>query len=179
MGNAFQDQFLKAGLVDAKQVKKAQHDKRKNKAKNRDKQAAEDEAKLKTQQALAEKAERDRELNEKRKEEQAKREIAAQIKQLIDTHRQARDDGDIAFNFVDDSKVKRIFVTQAQHDQLSRGALAIARHAGDYHIVAADIADKIRQRDESCIITISSGAEKQSDEDDPYADYKVPDDLMW
>ena len=38
--------------------------------------------------------------------------------------------------------------------------------------------EKIRLRDASCIVS-NAMATPESDGDDPYADYKVPDDLMW
>ena len=41
-----------------------------------------------------------------------------------------------------------------------------------------EVITKIRQRDESCILG-NATVQHEGGEDDPYADYKVPDDLMW
>ena len=49
----------------------------------------------------------------------------------------------------------------------------------EYAIIPAVVADKIAQRDESYIVLNSALSEDVQDEDDPYADFKIPDDLMW
>ncbi len=44
----------------------------------------------------------------------------------------------------------------------------------------AGVAEKIRQRDESVILLLNTrSAAEQVEEDDPYADFQIPDDLMW
>ena len=45
--------------------------------------------------------------------------------------------------------------------------------------ITASVADKIAQRDASSIVLHSALSAEEQDEDDPYADFKVPDDLMW
>ncbi|ENC42616.1 hypothetical protein ECP02999175_0366 [Escherichia coli P0299917.5] len=50
---------------------------------------------------------------------------------------------------------------------------------GEYAIIPASVADKIAQRDASSIVLHSALSAEEQDEDDPYADFKVPDDLMW
>ena len=51
---------------------------------------------------------------------------------------------------------------------------------GEYAIIPASVADKIAQRDASSIVVAQRAQRrKEQDEDDPYADFKVPDDLMW
>ncbi|NHW59172.1 DUF2058 domain-containing protein, partial [Escherichia coli] len=35
------------------------------------------------------------------------------------------------------------------------------------------------QRDVDCILLNNALSETEQDEDDPYADFKIPDDLMW
>ena len=39
------------------------------------------------------------------------------------------------------------------------------------------VAEKIRQRDEAAVVLLND--RNVQDEDDPYADYPIPDDLMW
>ena len=48
-----------------------------------------------------------------------------------------------------------------------------------YAIIPASVADKIAQRDESSIVLNNALSQEAQDEDDPYADFKIPDDLMW
>ena len=83
------------------------------------------------------------------------------------------------YNFTDGTLVKKIYVDKSIQDQLVSGRLAIARYLDTYAIVPGVVADKISQRDEESIIVNNTADEQEMDEDDPYADFKIPDDLMW
>mgnify|MGYP000047147432 CR=1 FL=1 len=182
MGSSFQDQLLKLGLVDKKQVdkaKKSQHKKRKTKvAKNKQPQV--DENKLLAEQALAKKKERARQLNQEREEKLKRREEAARIKQLIETSRLPKQEDGVAYRFVDQKKVFRIFISQELVDGLSRGRVGIVRLADQYEVCPAEAVKKIAELDTSVVVMLNEPAKSdQADEDDPYAGYEVPDDLMW
>ncbi|WP_163835390.1 DUF2058 domain-containing protein [Spartinivicinus ruber] len=180
MSKSLQDQLLNAGLVDKKkanQIKKSQHKQKKTKQKS--KEATIDETKLSAQQAIEEKAERDRQLNLERKAEAEKKAIAAQIKQLIELNKVAKGDGDIGYNFTDDKKIKKIYVTEQIQVDLSKGRLAIVKLSEGYELIPKGIAEKIKLRDESCVVYSADNTQQGIDEDDPYADYQIPDDLMW
>jgi uncharacterized protein YaiL (DUF2058 family) len=181
MANGLRDQLLKAGLVNEKQVKKAQQEKRKEQKQSQQKGGPSDEQKQRIQQAQAEKAERDRQLNLERKREQEQKAVAAQIRQLIETNRQPKGEGDTAYNFVDGNKVKRMYAADKVRAQIAKGRLAIVRLDDQYELVPPEIAEKIRQRDESAVVLLNTPQreEKQPEADDPYAAYQVPDDLMW
>jgi len=86
--------------------------------------------------------------------------------------------GDIAYSFTDGSRIKRIHVGEKIQQQLSNGRLAIARLDDQYEPIASRVAEKIATRDPGCVI-INDEPVPVSDDDDPYADFKVPDDLMW
>ncbi len=178
MSNSLQNQLLKMGLVDEKKVKQAKKEKHKQAKQQSKKAVVVDEASRLAQQAAAQKAERDRELNRQRKEEAERKALAAQVRQLIEVNRLPRGEGDIAYNFSDDNKVKRLYVTEQMQRQLGLGRLAIVRLDEQYELVPTAVAEKIRQRDESCVI-LCNEPEAKSEEDDPYADYQIPDDLMW
>ena len=178
MGNSLLDQLKKTGLVDEKQAKKGLKEKRKQvKQQRKNKTKGLDEDKLSVQQVQAEKVKRDRELDLQRKQEAEHKAIQAQIKQLIEMNRQSQYEGDVPYNFTDDKIVKKIHVSETIHKQLSLGRLAIVKLDENYELVPAGVAEKIRLRDEARVI--QCGESQQSDEDDYYADYKVPDDLMW
>ena len=181
MGNSLFDQLKKSGLVDKNKAQKVKHSQYKNKKQKTSKGAAAqvDETKLLAQKAHAEKVERDRQLNQQLKEEAERKAIAAQIKQLIENNRVEECDGDIAYNFTDANVVKRIHVSEQVHKHLTTGRLAIAKLGERYELVPMPVAEKIKQRDEQYIITSEKNDEPELDEDDPYADYKIPDDLMW
>jgi uncharacterized protein YaiL (DUF2058 family) len=181
--SGLKDQLLKAGLVNEKQLKKAQQEKRRENRQNQGqgKTAAAEEEKRRLQQAAAEKAERDRQLNLQRKEEAEKKAIAAQVKQLIETHRQPKGESETPFNFVDDGKVKRLYLGGQARSQVVRGQLAIVKLNGQYELVPIDVVDKIRQRDAGAVVLQNDPPNKQGQDgsDDPYANFQVPDDLMW
>jgi uncharacterized protein YaiL (DUF2058 family) len=179
MANSFGDQFLKAGLVNKTQLNKAKKSKiRQQKQKNKQKIEVVDEAAVAARQAAAEKAARDRELNRQLKEEVERKAIHAQVRQLVEMNRLPRDEGEVGYNFQDGTAIRKIFVTEEVHDKLGRGLLAIARLGDCYEVIPSVVAGKIMQRDESCIVS-NAETRLEGGEDDPYADYKVPDDLMW
>ena len=176
---SLQEQLLKAGIVDKKKAKQVEQQKRK-KAKQANKgQPQVDEAKELAKQAIAEKSARDRELNRQKEAAAKLKAINAQIKQLIEVNRIDRSDGDTSYQFTDGKKIKKIYVTEKQHQLLSKGSIAIARLNDQYELVPSIVADKIKQRDEAIIIVQNQGSNDESDEDDFYADFKIPDDLMW
>jgi hypothetical protein len=186
MANSLQDQLLKAGLVDDKQVKSTNKAKKKqSKMDRRARVETVDETKLAAQQALAEKAEKARGLNKDLNEKALKKAINAQIKQLIARNSLGRNKGDVAFNFTDGSKIKKLYVDDKIQYQLVRGILAIVKQGDQYEIIPAPVASKIAERDSNRIVLLNDPSEEalseQQDEagEDWYAEYDIPDDLMW
>lgn len=181
MNNPFQDQLLKAGLVTKKQVQKAQQDKnRKNKQQRQQpkKNKAVDETRLKAQRAAEEKAQRDRELNRKKEQQAKAKATSIEINQLIEANCLKRDEScDIVYNFEHNKKVKRIYVDTEMKQKIIKGNLGIARIEGRYELVSKKIAEKIQQRNEKRIVLFE--AEDVVDENDPYSEYQIPDDLTW
>ncbi len=181
MGNALQEQLLKAGLVDKNMANRAKSQKHKKLKQQRNtKEGVVDEAKLLAEKAIREKAQRDKALNLKRNEEAQQKAVIAQIKQLIVTNRLPKGNGDDqAYNFEDKKSVKRIFVTKDIYDGLTRGKLAIVKFDMQYDVVPAPVSDKIKIRDEKYIILRNDPSKEDELDDDFYADYQIPDDLMW
>lgn len=180
MANSLQEQLLKAGLVAEKQVKDFNKDRRKQEQYQRKHRIdVVDEGKLQAQQALEQKAERDRQLNFERNEQARHKAIIAQIRQLIEGSRVSRDGAQLSYNFKDGTTIKKILVTETQLNQLSNGWLAIVKFDGKYDVVPKAVAEKIRLRDEAYVVVSNAAQSTEQDPDDPYADYKIPDDLMW
>ncbi len=180
MGNSLQDQLLKAGLVDKSRLNQAKKQKKAQGRKQRNtKGAASPKPDPRRQQELAEKAAHDRELNERRNEARRQREIAAQVKELVSRHRHPRTESedDRPFFFENKGKVKRLYVSPDTHRMITAGKLCIVNQNGVFDLVPPPIAEKIRQRNPSLVIDLPK--EQPPDEDDPYAQYKVPDDLIW
>lgn len=179
MANSFGDQFLKAGLVNKARLAEAQKTKSKQqKRKHKQKIETLDAAALAARQAAAEAAARDRELNRRRQEEAERKAVQAQIRQLIELNRLPRD-GEVGYNFQHGTAVRKIFVSEEIRDRLARGLLAIAHCDDGYAVIPAAVADRILLRDPGCIVSQAAAQPQDGEEDDPYADYKVPDDLMW
>ncbi|MCY1291858.1 hypothetical protein D9M68_441240 [compost metagenome] len=179
MSMSLRDQLLKAGLVNEKQAKQAGKQKQKQQRLEKKGQVEVDNSsKLAAQQAMAEKAARDQELNREQQEKAQKKAEAAQVKQLIERSRLPKLTTEDYYNFVDDKKVKRLSVNDLVRDKLSRGSLAIVRHGGGYEVIPREAALKIQQRDPKRIVLLNTPTEAP-DADDPYAAYQIPDDLMW
>lgn len=173
-----QEQMLKAGLVSSKKMAKVQRTAKKSRVQAREAREAVEENK-KAQ------LERDKQLSEQQKQAALSKEYKAQVKQLIEMNRIDISRGDITFNFTDNNLIKKVVVDKLTQAQLISGRLAIARLVVDssaepqYAIIPASVADKIAQRDADSIVLNSALSQEEQDEDDPYADFKVPDDLMW
>ncbi len=181
MSNPFQEQFLKAGLVSKDQVKKANQKKgKKNRQQQRSQQAQKAEAaRLKQQQAAQAKAERDRELNLRKQEQANKKAISIEIDQLIRDNLLKRDrDCELPYNFEHRGKINKIYINADMKQRLIDGKLGIARIEGRYELVPLTVAEKIQQRNDKRIILFEPEAETMP-EDDPYAEYQIPDDLVW
>ncbi len=179
MGNAFQDQLLKAGLVTRQQVQKANKSKHTKKKQLSKKNPVVDEGKLKLQQQAKEKSKRDLELNKKKEHQARQKAISIEINQLINDNTIKRDDKcEIIYNFEHQKKVKRLYVTNDMKQQIIKGQLGIARIEGRYELVPKIIAEKIQQRNEKRIVLFTN-EQSEIDENDPYAEYKIPDDLTW
>lgn len=180
MSNPFQDQLLKAGLVTKEQVQKAQKEsKKKNKQQRSKKHPVVDENKLKAQQAADAKARRDRELNNKKETQAKQKAISVEINQLITQNLIHRDEScDLAYHFEHNSKIKNIYINADMRQNIANGKLGIARIEGRYELVPLAIAEKIQQRNDKRVILVKD-AETSKDDNDPYADYEIPDDLIW
>jgi hypothetical protein len=187
---SLKDQLLNAGLIDKTKAAKIEQEQRKQahqktaKAQKQAKKSGEvvvDEAKLLAEKVLQEKAERSKELNRIQREQAEHKAIQAQIKQLISINSIDRKRGDLAYQFADGSKIKKIYLTKTLQDQLAYGIIVLVKLGDGYELVPKQVAEKIAQRDAACILVQNTGSIEQAavEEDDPYADYKIPDDLMW
>jgi len=180
MSNSLLDQLKKAGLADDKKVKKIKKEKfKQSKQQHNNKTAKVDGSKQQALQNHAENVARDRELNRQRKEAADRKAVTAQIKQLIDVNHVSDCDGEIAHHFTDGGKVQRRYVSDNIHAQLCDGRLIIVKFEGRYELVPSKVAEKIRKRDEACVIGCDFTSTSTEENDDTYAKYQVPDDLMW
>jgi hypothetical protein len=176
---SLQEQFLKAGLVDKKKIKQANHDKSKQKKIERQTGTQSvDEARLAALETQRKNAERARVLNAQRDAAATQKAIEAQIAQMVQQNRQSKGAGDIAYNFTRGNKIDRMYVSAAVQAHLVAGRLVIVCLGGTAELVPRVIADKIAERDASLVVRVNKNI-AEIDADDTYAAYKITDDLMW
>lgn len=183
MGKSFQDQLLALGLVDknkAKETKKQQHQTKKKKGKTARNKQVIDENVLLARQAEEKKKARARKLNQERDAKLKKREEAAQIKQFVEQNRIEKDEKGIAYRFNVSGKIQRIFVAKDVADRLSDGRLGILVLGEQFEVLPRTVVEKITDINKRMLVILNDRTGDEADDpDDPYAEYKIPDDLMW
>jgi len=183
MKNSLSNQLLNLGLTNKKQLQQAKTEKRQQNKRSKGGQHSQEEDQLRqeVQRAKEEKLARDKELNRQREAEKQRRAIEAQIRQLIEQHAQPiPQSAELPYQFAHLRKIKKLYITEQLQTQLLKGWLAIAiLEEGRYFLVPDGIAARIEERDPERVIRIAQETQKTQDEDDPYKDYPIPDDLMW
>jgi len=179
---SLQEQLLKSGLVSAAKAKSVKSEKLKHARQQKNsKETPVDEVKVLAITAKAEKIERDKQLNELRQQKEEQKNKAAQIKQIVELNRLPQAVDGIAYRFNDNNKIKTIYVEEDIRNGIISGKMQIVKVAESYNVVLADVGDKIALRDQASII-IDNRPHNNSNthpENDPYAAYQVPDDLIW
>jgi hypothetical protein len=137
-----------------------------------------DEARLAALEAQRKNADRARELNAQRVAAATQKAIQAQITQMVQMNRQSKGTGDIAYNFTHGNKIDRLYVSATVKAQLTAGHLVIVCLGGTTELVPRIIADKIAERDASIVVRVNKSSD-ETDADDAYAAFQIPDDLMW
>ncbi|WP_312309882.1 DUF2058 domain-containing protein, partial [Acinetobacter variabilis] len=163
--NALQAQLLKAGLVDNKKAKKlskqAVHEKRTG-------DGTEAEIKAKIEQDKQQKMAKDQAIELEKKAALQEKELKAAIMQMINQHKIRNTDGDAVYQFIDDSKVKKVYLNQQIYNALVAGSLVIARENDSYAFLPKALADRINAKMQGFIIVNNSEKnEETTDEEDP------------
>lgn len=176
---SLQDQFLKAGLVDKNKAKLVHQDKvKQKKVERRTGTESVDEARLAALEVQRKNAERARELNAQRDATAAQKAVFAQIVQMVQSNRQSKGNGDITYYYTHGTKIDKIYVSTEVQGHLTAGRLVIVCIDGKTELVPRIVADKIEERDASLVVRVKKTSD-EVDADDPYADYKIPDDFTW
>ncbi|MEO6687886.1 MAG: DUF2058 domain-containing protein [Dokdonella sp.] len=179
MRNPLQDQLLKAGLVKKSKVAEVAREQ----AKQRHGKAppAPNAEQVSAQKLQAERAERDRALAAERNAQARANELRAQVRQIVETNKVKRE-GEIAYRFTDEGKIKNVLVNEVLRKQLANGSLIIARHDQGYELLPRSAAEKIHARDASAIVLDHGDRQAGAvpvDDDEHYKQFQVPDDLIW
>ncbi len=196
MSGSLQDQLLGAGLIQKQKAKNIQTAKKKAVKKSRaNNTELVDEAAELAKKAEQEQRRKSQLLNEQQKIEAQQKAIQAQICQIIQLNSinkaNSKDDkgkdaeNTLPYNFTDENIIKTLHVSPQNHDLISRGRLAISKLTEGsnvvYHLIPVEAANKINERDSASIVLLNDAlkSEDHNIEDDPYADFQIPDDLMW
>lgn len=125
------------------------------------------------------KLEKDQKLNQEKQRILEEKMLRANIVQMIKQHQITDTSGEVSYQFVDHAKVKKIAITQKLYDQIVAGHVVIARLEDSYALLPRPLADRINTKMEGFIVVSNDTSEEALEEDDPYAAYVIPDDLMW
>lgn len=180
--NPLQEQLLKAGLV--KKSRLAEVAREQHKAKHAKATATPSEAALEAERVRAEKAERDRALAAERKAQARVAELRAQARQIIADKKLPRS-GDSEYRFNADGAIRTLLIDDEQRRKLATGALVIVQVDGRYELLPRAAGEKVRERDAGMVVVdhgqgAGGDAAATSSEDDAYyAQFQVPDDLVW
>jgi len=178
MRNPLQEQLLKAGLAKKQKVDDAARALKKQKhGKSGPKMTSQQ---LEAQRLRSEKAEADRALAAEQKALARAKELKAQVRQIIETHK-VHVEGEVAYRFADNDKIKEILVDPKTRDHLANGMLVIAEYKDGYALLPRKAAEMIYQREGHIVSDHgkSSDGQSSSEDDEYYAKFEVPDDLIW
>lgn len=107
------------------------------------------------------------------------KELRADVKKLLRSHKINDNTGEIAHNYTINNQIKRFFVTDAQQKLLIAGDLAIVNWNGISYLIPKEAAEEVRQLFPKINIYLVEKKDSTVDENDPYAEFVIPDDIKW
>ena len=87
--------------------------------------------------------------------------------------------GEMEYNYTFNSKIKKLPLDAVTHNALVKGRLSLCGIEEVTYIVTRETAEKLSELDADIILVQNDKVDEEVDENDPYADYQIPDDLMW
>ena len=138
------------------------------------------EIKANIEKAQQEKLAKDQALNLEKQKQLEEKALKASIIQMIKQHKITDFAGDVAYQFIDENKIKKVYLSQQVYNALVAGSLVIAKDQDQYAYLPKALGEKIDQKMQGFILINNAEKNEQAtDEEDPYAAYVIPDDLMW
>lgn len=206
MSSSFADQLLKAGLVNADDISKADEEKKlraekrkaskSNKAKrppHKKHAVKKPKAPVSTEVANAEvskvigASKASAEKAQAKKAQQAfaenRRIMNVKINELLkeqpieEPKDESQGESGVKFSYVYEDKVRGIYVSESQQKRLAAGELAVTVIKAKTKLIPVALAGPLQAIDPKRFIHIVK--EEQTDADDPYAGFEVPDDITW
>lgn len=166
MKGSLQEQLLKSGLIDEERLNSV-----KKPAKRPAKKKRKPPAKAKQHTAPVKPA-----IQEDPKK---LKELRVEVKKLLRSHKLNDKAGEIAYNYTINNQVKRFFVNEKQQKGLIEGTLAIANWNEISYLIPSDSIKELHALYPKLDITVAETQSNTIDENDPYADYAIPDDIKW
>jgi uncharacterized protein YaiL (DUF2058 family) len=181
---SLQDQLLKAGLTTKQKARQANSDKRKTGKQKRSgvkvDTSLQEQVKQELELVKKDKLARDIALNNERKKTLAAKEQQLRILQILQHHQVTNVKGEAEYNYTFNSKIKKLFVDAVTHKALVNGRLALCGINDTTYIVTTETAEKVASLDKAVILVQNTKvADEVIAEDDPYAEFQIPDDMMW
>jgi len=178
---SLQEQLMKSGLINKQKAKQAQTDKRR-KAKQKKKKGTVEVSDV--QKAINAQKEQQRLQDlDKNRETQAELDARAahgKLIQMIAQHCEKNYQGEIDYHFTYDKKVKRIAINDETQRKLINGHLAICVLNEEFYLINKEATEKLAEIDASVLVALHEKVDASDmNEDDPYAEFAIPDDLVW
>jgi uncharacterized protein YaiL (DUF2058 family) len=181
MAGSLQDQLKNSGLVSKKKSQQLDAEKRKKiKAQNKG-QKIDNEISEKVKQAELQKKYDDQKRNQQQQLQVRQNEEKARINQIVDQAKIKDYDGDTAFNFQFNNKVKTLYLNKENYDALVAGSIGLCQIDNAIFILPNSTVNKINKINPIYVVLHQEklNTMPETAPDDPYADYDIPDDLMW
>ena len=179
---SLQDQLMNSGLVNKQKAKQAQTEKRR-KAKQKKKKGVVEvsDVQVTIQGNIESQKQKDLERNQQTQQALAIRAAHGKLIQMIAQHCEKNYQGELDYHFTYDNKVKRIAVNPQIQQGLINGHFAICVLNEEFYLINKEAAEKLQEIDASVLVALHDQSKKTTDdnEEDPYAEFAVPDDLMW
>ena len=181
MAGSLQDQLKKSGLVSKKKSQQLDAEKRKKiKAKNKG-QKFDNEIAEKVKKAKLQKKRDDQKRNQQQQQQAKQNEEKARVKQIIDQVKIKDYEGDVAFNFQFNNKIKTLYLNKENYDALVAESVGLCQIDNIIFIVPNSTVNKIKSINPAYVVLHQDkpNTPLETANDDPYANYDIPDDLMW
>jgi uncharacterized protein YaiL (DUF2058 family) len=178
---SLQDQLMKLGLTNAQKVKQAKTEKsRKAKQKKKKGTVEVSDVQVSINQQKAQQYQKDLLKNKATQCDLEARSDHGKLLQMIAQHSEKDYQGEIDHHFIYDGKIKRIAVNDKTQKNLVNGQLAICVLNGKFYLINKEASEQLIKIDETVLVALHEKVDvSQVSEDDPYAEFSVPDDLIW
>jgi uncharacterized protein len=182
MAGSLKDQLLQSGIASKQRAKEIELEQRRKRKQGKAESSTEErERAAGIEAARLEKIEKDRLLNEQRRQQQAQRAAQAEIRQLAEQHRiRPPQTADIRYNFVWNGRVQSLWLDAGLQKQLAAGTLGLVAVEQSFILVPAAIAERIIARDPAAVVQADDARRQELAADEAaYTNFPIPDDLHW